>query len=163
MKKIGVLVVGAFLCTMAHAQDKKSLLLHEPRKADLPDIKQCIRTADGNVSLFTQNVADHSQEVDVNTIILDIEKYIDSMPKAKTYADQLLMKQFAPLRHFFLTTSNKTAVAASFLSTGAPYRFCSYNDTAAALYLGAVKDDDIYYPCGPACRYTTVWLWYDNR
>ena len=86
----------------------------------------------------------HSQEHDANSIILDIERCIDSMPKNKTLSDIFLSKHFAALRHFFLTTTNQTTVAAEFLYTTTPYTFCLYNDTALALYIAAVKDDDPY-------------------
>ena len=110
-------------------------------------IKSAIAEVQADVRLYSENVvAPHSKEHDVNSIILDIEKYIETAPKEKSVSDKLLMKQFDPLRHFFLTTSNKTTVAASFLSSGAPYRFCNYNDTAVVLYLYAVKDGNIYNP-----------------
>ena len=110
----------------------------------LSDLKTCMHTAQQSLPLFSANLADHSQEHDVNSIILDIERYIDSIPKNKSYSDQLLLKHFMPMRHFFLTTTNKTTIAAEFLYTGTPYYFCMYNDTELTLYIGAVKDDDTY-------------------
>jgi hypothetical protein len=56
----------------------------------------------------------------------------------------MLAKHYAALRMFFLTTTNKTTVATSFIADGAPFRFCSYNDTATALYVGAIKDGELY-------------------
>ena len=140
MKKFITLVSCVLLFTAVQAQEKKGA----PAKRDLPALKACMLTAQQNLPLFTQSLADPAQAHDVNSIIKDIELYIDSMPKSKTYSDELLMKHFAPLRHFFLTTTNKTTVAAEFLYTDAPYRFCMYNDTALALYVWAVKDGDTY-------------------
>ncbi len=135
MKKLG-LVVGCVLVMMgAYGQEKK----HAAEGGMLPSLQSCMRTTQQNVGLYTQGQAN-----DVNTIIKDIEVRIDSMPKNKTTADLLLIKHFAPLRHFFLTTTNKTSVAAEFLYTGAPYSFCMYNDTALTLYIWAVKDGDTY-------------------
>ncbi len=113
-------------------------------KNELLDIKKCIRIGQLNLPLYTLNYHDHSQEQDVNSIINETEKHIDSLPKIRTAGDQMLLKYFAPLRHFFLTTANKTSVATNFLSIDAPYMFCTYNDTATALYLYALKDGDVY-------------------
>ena len=122
-----------------HAQDRKTV-----SRNDLPDMKKSIHTAVENLPLYTQNLADHAKEHDVNSIILDIEKYIDSMPRTKKYSDVLLMKNFDALRHFFLTTTNKTTVATSFLYDGAPYRFCRYDDSAVALHIAALRCGDVY-------------------
>ena len=48
------------------------------------------------------------------------------------------------MRHFFLTTSNRTSVAAEFLYRVAPFNFCRYKDTALALNIWAVKDGEPY-------------------
>ncbi len=135
MKKIVLVVVGVLVMMGAYGQEKK----HTVDGGMLPNLQSCIHTAQQNLQLYVQG-----QPNDVNSIIKDIERYIDSMPKNKTTADLLLMKHFAPLRHFFLTTTNKTSVAAEFLYNIAPYSFCMYNDTALTLYIGAVKDGDPY-------------------
>ena len=142
MKKFVLFATCILLCAGAHAQEKTN----RPRvagpthdAAPLPNLQTCIHTTQQNVQLLLQG-----QPNDVNSIIKDIELYIDSMPKNKSTADVLLAKHFAPLRHFFLTTSNKTSVAAEFLYTVAPYNFCMYNDTALALSIWAVKDGDPY-------------------
>ena len=144
MKRFGLIVLSMCLLLQLNAQDKKSTSLREPAKSDLPGMKRSIQTAVENLPLYTKNLNSHSEEHDVNSIILDIEKYIDSMPKNKKYSDLLLMRQFDPLRHFFLTTTNKTTVATSFLYTGTPYQFCFYNDTALALHIWALKDGEVY-------------------
>ncbi len=139
MKQFLLVVFCVCLLFRLNAQDKKGA-----PKNDLPGMNKCIQTAVENLPLYIRNLSSHSEEHDVNSIILDIEKYIDSMPKTKKYSDILLMKQFDPLRHFFLTTTNKTTVASSFLYTGTPYQFCFYNDTALALHIKALKDGDVY-------------------
>lgn len=144
MRKLVFLFLSICITCHLNAQEKKTSVAKEPLKNDLPSIRKCILAGQENVSLYTQNLKDHSQEHDVNSIILDIEKYIDSMHKVRTYSDQVLMKQFNPLRHFFLTTTNKTTVATMFLYSAAPYQFCLYNDTAQALYICAVKDGSAY-------------------
>ncbi len=144
MKHFLLLLVCSGLMTAASAQDKKPTFIKPADKPNLPDIKTSISNAQANLALFTKNAGNHSQEHDVNSIILEIEKYIDSMPRTRTAGDQLLMKQFNPMRHFFLTTTNKTTVATSFLYTGTPYTFCYYNDTAVALHLYAIRDGDTY-------------------
>jgi hypothetical protein len=143
MKRL--LFIGLALCLFVqlNGQDRKSIAQKEPSK-DLPGMNQSIHTAIENLPLYTQNLNGQPQEHDVNSIILDIEKNIDSMHKNRKYSDVLLMKQFDPLRHFFLTTTNKTSVASSFLYSGAPYRFCFYNDTALALHIWALKDGETY-------------------
>lgn len=142
--RILLLLISSCLVIQLGAQEKKTVTAKAPNKSDLPDLKKSIRGVQDNVSLYTKNAGNHSQEHDVNSIILDIEKYIDSMPRTRTYGDQLLMKQFNPLRHFFLTTTNKTTIATSFLYTGSPYQFCLYNDSAVALYVYAVRDGYTY-------------------
>ena len=144
MKNLVFIVAACFACFIAGAQEKKGVGVKEARKGDLPDIKKCIRTGQSNLGLYSHNYADHADEQDVNSIILDIERYLDSLPKNKTYSDQLLMKNFMPLRHFYLTTTNKTTVATSFLFSLAPYQFCLYNDTATALYIWAIRNGDTY-------------------
>ena len=138
MKKF-VLVVGCILLGLAAWGQNK---MHEREKpimnTKLPGLKSCMDTAQQNVQLFLTG-----QPNDVNSIVKEIEAGIDST-KTRTYSSELLSKYFAPLRHFFLTTTNKTSVAAEFLYTGAPFSFCMYNDTALALYIGCVKDGDSY-------------------
>lgn len=144
MKKMLLLLATLCFLQKANGQDKKAVFVRAPERPVLTDIKKSITAVQGNVSLFTKNAGNHSQEHDVNSIILDIEKYIDSMPKSRTYSDQLLMKYFNPMRHFYLTTTNKTTVATSFLYSGAPYQFCSYNDTAYVLHMFAIRDGNSY-------------------
>jgi len=131
------------LCTTAHAQEKKHLPAKAPLKNDLPSLQHCLTADQQQLPLFTKNMPGHTQEHDVNSIILDIEKYIDSL-HTRTYSDELLNRHFYALRHFFLTTTNQTTVAAEFFYADAPYTFCMYGDTALALHIGAVKDDDPY-------------------
>lgn len=144
MKNIILVSVAMVFAVSIMAQDKRSQQSKLTYKAAPPNLRSCIIAVQGDLELYTLNAADHSKEHDVNSIILDIEKYIDSMPKARSGADQLLIKQFNPIRHFFLTTTNKTTVATSFLYQNTPYQFCSYNDTALALYVFAVKDGSAY-------------------
>jgi hypothetical protein len=143
MKKLLLFIPILCLMIKLHAQDKKPQFIRN-LNLELPDVKKTIRSVQGYVSLYTKNYSNHSEEHDVNSIILDIEKYIDSMPKKRTAGDQLLLKEFNPLRHFFLTTTNKTTVATMFLYSGTPYQFCSYNDTATILYIYAIKDGSTY-------------------
>ncbi len=141
MKKLILFLFIITVVAQVRAQDKKVL-----PKNDLPEMKQSIHVAVADLPLYTQNF-DHLKEHDVNSIINDIEshlRYIDSFPKTKKYSDVLLIKYFAPLRHFFLTTTNTTSLASSFLYTDAPYRFCMYNDTALMLHISALRDGDIY-------------------
>ncbi len=145
MRIILLLLSGLCLTGQLQAQDKKALFVKAPEKIALPDLKASIRMAQADLPLYTKNtVSPHSQEHDVNSIILDIEKYIESAPKTGRPEDQYLVKLFNPMRHFFLTTTNKTTVATSFLYSGTPYRFCNYNDTAAALHFYAIKDGNTY-------------------
>jgi hypothetical protein len=138
------LLICLFTVTRLPAQEKKPAAKKEVVANDLPDIKKMIAYVQENAALYVQNAKDHSKEVDVNSIILDIEKYIDSTHKVRTYSDQLLIKYFNPLRHFFLTTTNKTTVATMFLYPSTPYHFCTYGDTAVVLYVAAVKDGNTY-------------------
>ena len=151
MRNILFIIFASFLSYYsASGQDRpqpvteRYVTKKETTTKDLPGLKKCILDVQENVVLFSQNYSDHSKETDVNTIILDIEKTIDSMHKTKTYAEQLLGKYFTELRHFFLTTTNKTSVAASFLYKDAPYHFCYYNDTALTLYVAAIKNGETY-------------------
>jgi len=143
MKKLLLITLSLILIVKLHAQDRKPVFV-QTMKLELPDLKKSIVAVQGNLSLYTQNLDTHAQERDVNSIILDIEKYIDSMQKKRSYGDQLLMKHFNPLRHFFLTTTNKTTVATSFLYAGKPYQFCVYNDSALSLHIYAIKDGNTY-------------------
>jgi len=134
MKKFIVMACCVLLFTAAQAQEKK-------RAAEggmLPNLQSCIHTAQQNLQLYLQG-----QPNDVNSIVKEIEVAIDSTKK-RTYSDELRSKYFAPLRHFFLTTTNKTSVAAEFFYSIAPYSFCMYNDTALTLYIWAVKDGEQY-------------------
>jgi hypothetical protein len=110
----------------------------------LPDLTTCILQGQKNVSLFVENLDSNARQKDVNSIIVAFQQYIDSLPANRSGADALLAKHYAALRMFFLTTTNKTAVATSFLAVGNPFSFCTYNDTASALYLGALKDGELY-------------------
>jgi len=142
MKKLVVLATFLLVYAAVPAQEKSNWSKQAGKagnKGALPGLQTCLRTAQHNLRLFTEG-----QPNDVNSIVKEIELYIDSMPKNKTTADALLSKNFAPLRHFFLTTTNKTTVAAEFLYTVAPYNFGMYNDTALGLYLWAVKDGEPY-------------------
>ncbi len=141
MKKFIVFITCALLSAGGYAQEA-----NRPKPGgsvgdggSLPNLQTCVHIAQQNLLLFTEG-----QPNDVNSIIKDIEQYIDSMPKNKTTADQLLAKHFAPMRHFFLTTSNRTSVAAEFLYRVAPFNFCRYKDTALALNIWAVKDGEPY-------------------
>ena len=142
MKQLLLITICILSFLQADAQNKMAAASYDKEK--LSEIHKCIATLQDSSSLLIENLANHSMEHDVNSIILDIEKYIDSLPKNKTRADILLNKYFAPLRLFFLTTTNNTTVATSFLYTDVPYKFCRYNDTALALLLGAVKDGNTY-------------------
>jgi len=144
MKQFLLVVSGMLLLVQLYAQDKKTTAKKEPPRNDLANMKTCIQNSQAGVALYTRNLKDNSLEHDVNSIILDIEKYIDSMHRTRLYSDQLLVKEFAPLRHFFLITTNKTSVATSFLYPDKPYCFCLYNDTATALYISAIKDGSRY-------------------
>ncbi len=142
MRKLIVFATCILLCTAVQAQDKGNRPKVGGKPADaapLPNLQTCVHTAQANLLLFTQ-----AQPNDVNSIIKEIEVYIDSMPKNKSVADQQLAKHFTPLRHFFLTTANRTSVATQFFYTVAPYNFCMYNDTALALNIWAVKNGDPY-------------------
>lgn len=139
MKKTVFVLLLLSLVLRLPAQDKSLLV-----KGDVQSMKRSVQLAVESLPLFTLNIDDHSQEHDVNSIILDIEKHIDSISKSKLYSDIFLVKHFDAIRHFFLTTTNKTTVASSFLYPNAPYRFCMYNDTALALHLFSLKNGDIY-------------------
>jgi|GEM_PF-5340154 len=115
-----------------------------PPRLDLPPLSRYILATQENMGLYVQNLADKSQEHDVNSIILDIEKYLNEPQHPKAPSDQYLNKEFNPLRHFFLTTTNKTTVATTFIYPVNPYQFCAYNDTAVALYMFAEKDGNTY-------------------
>lgn len=139
MKKVSMLLAFVICSLALVAQEKKASV-----KNDLPDIMKSIRMVTDDLPLFKQNFADHSKETDVNSIINDIEKYLDSSAKAKKYADQLLIRNFNPLRHYYLTTTNKTSLATSFLFSSAPYRFCNYSDSGIVLHIFALKTGETY-------------------
>lgn len=138
-----MVLFGVLFFTSGYAQEKKAAAKTDT-KSNLADIRTHIRTTQNNAALYTKNLKDHSEEIDVLTIINVAEKYLDSTARSKEQADALLRKHFMGLRNFFLTVNNKTSVSASFLYTDAPYHFCTYNDTATALYIAALKDGDTY-------------------
>ena len=139
MKKTVLVLLLIGFVSKLNAQDKSI-----QAKGDLQSMKRSVHMVVEGLPLYIQNFNDHSQEHDVNSIILDIEKHIDSITKNKLYSDVFLVKHFDAIRHFFLTTTNKTTIASSFLYAGAPCRFCMYNDTALALHLFALKNGDVY-------------------
>ena len=143
MKKIASIVICACFTLVCAAQQKKGVAIKE-NDSSLPELNKSIITAQENVQLFTENMGNNSKEHDVNSIILDMEKYIDSLHGIRLRKDVLLNKYFAPLRLYFLTTSNKTTVATFFLYPDVPYVFCRYNDTALALHITAVKNGNTY-------------------
>lgn len=111
--------------------------------ANLPNLGDRILQTQTNVDLFTANLESNSRERDVNTIIKDIQRYIDSLGAPKTRGDVLLHKNYTPLRSYFLTTTNKTAVATNFLYAETPYSYTTFNNELA-LYIGAVKCGELY-------------------
>ncbi len=143
MKRLMLIMAIAAMAIPSGAQVKKSVPAKVPANNTLPELHQCILEAQEHTSLFTQNLDSNSVENNVNGIVLDMQGHIDSLPGGKSRSDVLLLKYYAPLRLFFLTTTNKTTVATGFLYAGTPYRFCLYGDSLA-LYLGAVKDGEIY-------------------
>ncbi len=144
MKMFLIIMAAVFASVSLSAQGKKAGIAKAPVSSTLPDLSMCILQGQEHVSLFVRNLDSNAKEKDVNSIIVDFQKYIDSLPPNRSQADALLAKHFAALRMFFLTTTNKTTVATSFLSEGPPFRFCTYSDTASVLYLGAVKDGELY-------------------
>ena len=143
MKKT-ISIAFCLLCfTLSFAQTKKTAATRENDNA-LPDIYSSIIATQEQMPLFVQNSGNNTKEHDVNTIILDIEKYIDSLRGTRSRADVLLNKYFAPLRLYYLTTSNKTSVATMFLYSEVPYTFCRYSDSGLALHIGAIKNGNIY-------------------
>ena len=114
-----------------------------PANATLPAMQDVIIKTQGNATLFTANFGNNTHERDVNTIIKSVQQYIETNPAAKTRADVLLTKNYTPLRSFYLTTTNKTTVAASFLYADAPYSYAMHNG-ALALHIGAVKAGEMY-------------------
>lgn len=137
-KLIGVALAALLLSPGIQAQERRIAINRGP----LPPLTVGIRSAQQEIfALYRQ----HTPDQDVNSIVKDIEQYLDSLPKNKSQSDVLLSKQFMPMRHFFLTTANNTTVAAGFLYKDAPYRFCTLGgDTANVLYLYAVKNGDSY-------------------
>lgn len=143
MHKLFFIVLCLLVATAGTGQTKK---LSQPKEIDnaLPELSRSIVTAQENMQLFTDNLESKSKEHDVNSIILDIEKYIDSLHGAKSRQDILLNRYFAPLRLYFLTVTNKTTVASFFLYPDVPYTFCRYNDSALALHISALKNGNTY-------------------
>jgi hypothetical protein len=128
------------ICLSIHAHAQTNVVQFKVRpKLVLPDITRAIPAVQDSVGLYSLNLNNHSEEHDVNFVIKDIEDYLNSGKKERTQSDQLLTRYFNPIRHFFLTTTNKTSVATSFLYSATPYQFCAYNDTALTLYLYALK------------------------
>jgi hypothetical protein len=143
--KIIYLIAAAVLAHMSlNAQNKSSGDPKTSTVSMLPDLEKCILKGQEKVLLFVKNLDSNAEEKDVNSIVVVFQKYIDSLPADRSKADAMLAKHYAALRMFFLTTTNKTTVATSFIADGAPFRFCSYNDTATALYVGAIKDGELY-------------------
>jgi hypothetical protein len=143
MKQLFIVLVAISTTLNTIAQDKSPRVM-PASKPELPPIGKYILATQDNLALYKQNLSSHSSEHDVNSIIKDIETYLNALPKTKSTSDQLLSRQFNALRHFFLTTTNKTSVAAGFLYSVNPYQFCSYNDTATALYIFALNDGVTY-------------------
>ena len=100
MKNLMVLAIFLFVYAVAHAQDKSNLSKQTGKAEALPNLQTCLHTAQHNLRLFTE-----SQPNDVNSIVKEIELYIDSMPKNKTTADLLLSKNFAIFRSVFAVAS----------------------------------------------------------
>ncbi len=140
-----ILLIFAVLVQVigAKAQESRGHITAIARH-ELPSISKYILATQDNLGIYKQNLSNHSQEHDVNSIIKDIETYLNAMPKNRSESDNLLSRHFNPLRHFFLTTTNKTSVATEFLYSVNPYQFCNYNDTAIALYIFALNDDITY-------------------
>jgi hypothetical protein len=144
MKRFTLALLCLCLSLSVFSQEKKSSTKTEAVKNNLASIRKCIQTEQGNLGLFVQNLKDHSKETDVLFIVNTAEQYLDSTAKSREYNDVLLRKHFVGMRNFFLTVSNKTTIATSFLYPDAPYHFCMYNDTALGLYISAMKDGDVY-------------------
>lgn len=142
MKKMLSIIICSLCVAVAVAQPKKTATVRENDNA-LPEIHSSIIAVQDQMPLFTANLGNNSKEHDVNSIIMDIEKYIDSLHGFKSRSDFLLNKYFAPLRLYYLTVANKTTVATSFLYDSTPYTFCRY-DSGLTLHIAAIKDGDIY-------------------
>ncbi len=138
MKNLFWALITICISAPAWAQEKKETKA-EPPKTPLADIRTYMRTVQQNVTLYLQNYKDHSKETDVLFIINATSKYIDSMQRSKEPADVLLRKHYPAMRNFFLTASNKTSISTSFLYADEPFHFCTYNDSATALYIAALK------------------------
>lgn len=109
----------------------------------LPDLYDWILDVQSNAGLFLANMDNNSKQRDVNNIIKDMQRYMDSTGAPKTRADVLLHKNYTPLRSYFLTTTNKTAVATNFLYADAPYSYATYKNELS-LYIGAIKCGELY-------------------
>lgn len=142
MKNLSLLALSILVAASLYGQAKQKGAPARP--APLADLYKAIVSVQQDARLFVRNLSDNSTEKDVNFIVVEMEQVIDSLPRTKTPEQNLLIKHFQFLRSFFLSTNNKTAVAASFLYNNAPYNFCSYHDTSTVLYLHAIKDADIY-------------------
>lgn len=141
MKK-SILMVATLLMVMhSFGQEKAHAFITTPK---LQDIRKAIIATQENTNLYKQNLASNSEEHDVNSIVKDIEQHLNTPAKTKSSEDPLLNRSFNAIRYFFLTTTNKTAVASSFLYPENPYHFCLYNDTAVVLYFAALKDGGTY-------------------
>jgi hypothetical protein len=109
------------------------------------DVYHSIIAIQESMSLYTENNGNHTKEHDVNSIILDIEEKLRNEGKQTlTMAGVLTANEFAPMRLFFLSTTNKTSVATSFLYADQPYHFCLFHDTTQTLHFGAIKCGDVY-------------------
>lgn len=145
MKTFIVIALALIPALPIAAQSKKAnkqTITASPNAA-LPSLGDRILSTQADVDLFTANLDNNSKERDVNTIIKDMQQYMDAAGAPKTRADVLLHKNYTPLRSYFLTTTNKTAVATNFLYTETPYTYTVFNNELA-LYLGAVKCGELY-------------------
>lgn len=145
MKTFIVIALALLPALPVAAQTKKPIkqTTTPTANADLPSLGDRILQTQADIDLFTANLDNNSRERDVNTIIKDIQRYIDSTGAPKTRADVLLHKNYTPLRSYFLTTTNKTAIATNFLYSETPYAYTTFNNELA-LYLGAVKCGELY-------------------
>ncbi|GAA4460115.1 hypothetical protein GCM10023093_02240 [Nemorincola caseinilytica] len=151
MKKLIVIALALIGYLPLSAQTKKKPTNAKPAKqvtetpvnTSLPAMNDVILRTQANVDLLTANMGNNAHERDVNTIIKDIQRYLDSAQGPRTRADVLLTKNYTPLRSFYLTTTNKTTVATAFLYADAPYTYAMHND-GLALHIGAVKSGETY-------------------
>lgn len=139
---IALALIPAFPVTAQTKQANKQTTTASANAA-LPNLGDRILRTQVDLDLFTANFNNNSKERDVNTIIKDMQRYMDSAGAPKNRADVLLHKNYTPLRSYFLTTTNKTAIATNFLYTETPYTYTVFNNELA-LYLGAIKCGELY-------------------